>query len=74
MFDFDPRDRDDDVRDVEMPWIQFRHEPGRDRESDDARDRGDLRDRDGTRANEITILAMSFSKVSNCPADSNGRS
>src|SRR5882762_5060643 len=46
MFDFDPRDRDDDVRDVEMPWIELRHEPGRDREPDDARDRGDGRDRD----------------------------
>ena len=24
MFDFDPRDRDEDVRDVEMPWIELR--------------------------------------------------
>ena len=46
MFDFDPRDRDDDVRDVEMPWIELRHEPGLDREHDDSRDRGDVRDRD----------------------------
>ena len=46
MFDFDPRDRDDDVRDVEMPWIESRHEPGLDREPDDPRDRGDVRDRD----------------------------
>jgi hypothetical protein len=46
MFDFDPRDRDDDVRDVEMPWIELRHEPGLDREQDDSRDRNDVRDRD----------------------------
>jgi len=46
MFDFDPRDRDDDVRDVEMPWIELRHEPELDREQDDSRDRGDVRDRD----------------------------
>jgi hypothetical protein len=46
MFDFDPRDRDDDVRDVEMPWTELRHEPGPDREHDDSRDRGDVRDRD----------------------------
>jgi hypothetical protein len=48
MFDFDPRDRDrdDDVRDVEMPWVEPRHQPGLDREPDDPRDRGDVRDRD----------------------------
>jgi hypothetical protein len=46
MFDFDPRDRNNDVRDVEMPWIELRHEPGRDREHDDSRDRRDVRDRD----------------------------
>ena len=74
MFDFDPRDRDDDVRDVEMPWIELRHEPGRDREPDDSRDRGDGRDRDRDTRNEITILEKSSSKASNCPADSNGRS
>ena len=28
----------------------------------------------GTLANEITILEMSSSKASNCPADSSGRS
>ena len=41
MFDFDPRDRDDDVRDVEMPWIELGREPGLDREQDDPRDRDD---------------------------------
>ena len=46
MLDFDPRDRPDDLRDVEMPWIEVRHDPGLDREPDDARDRGDVRDRD----------------------------
>ncbi len=47
MFDFDPRDRDDDVRDVEMPWIELGHAPGLDREQDDLRDRDeDVRDRD----------------------------
>jgi hypothetical protein len=46
MFDFDPRDRDDDVRDVEMPWTELHDGPGRDREPDDSRDRGDVRDHD----------------------------
>src|SRR5689334_13124181 len=53
MFDFDPRDRDEDVRDIEMPWVELRHDAGSDREDanprdpDDARDRGrDTRERD----------------------------
>jgi hypothetical protein len=48
MFDdFDPRDRDDDVRDVEMPWIELGRGPSSDREEDDPRDRpDDLRDRE----------------------------
>jgi hypothetical protein len=48
MFDdFDPRDRDDDVRDIEMPWVELGRGPGSDREEDDARDRDkDVRDRD----------------------------
>jgi hypothetical protein len=42
--DFDPRDRDDDAREVEMPWVDMR-DP--DRELDDARNPSDdLRDRD----------------------------
>jgi hypothetical protein len=39
MFDFDPRDRDDDVRDVEMPWIELGHRSGLNREQDECRDR-----------------------------------
>src|SRR5947209_16960280 len=48
MFDdFDPRDRDDDVRDIEMPWIELGRGPGSDREEDDPRERADDgRDRD----------------------------
>jgi len=48
MFDdFDPRDRDDDVRDIEMPWIELGRGPASDREADDPRDRDeDIRDRD----------------------------
>src|SRR5437667_3312426 len=47
MFDFDPRDRDDDVRDIEMPWIELTSTAGFDREQDDLRDRNDnVRDRD----------------------------
>jgi DNA-binding PadR family transcriptional regulator len=46
MFDFDPRDRDEDLRDVEMPWVELRHESGLDRELDNVRDRDDARDRD----------------------------
>jgi hypothetical protein len=46
MFDFDPRDRDDDRRDVEMPWIELGRAPGLDREQNDFRDRDeDLPDR-----------------------------
>lgn len=42
--DFDPRDRDDDVRDVDMPWVDVR-DP--DREFNEARDRDeDARERD----------------------------
>jgi hypothetical protein len=42
--DFDPRDRDDDAREVEMPWVEVR-DP--DRELDDPRDpNDDVRDRD----------------------------
>src|SRR2546430_17259339 len=47
MFDFDPRDRDDDRRDVEMPWIDLGRAPGLDREQSNGRDRDeDVRDRD----------------------------
>ena len=47
MFDCDPRDRDDDVRDIEMPWIELSGAPGLDRNYDDLRDRDeDVRDRD----------------------------
>ena len=46
MFHSDPRDRDDDVRDVEMPWVELGPAPGLDRDVDDCRDRGDVRDRD----------------------------
>jgi hypothetical protein len=46
MFDFDPRDRDDDRGDVEMPWIELRPEPGLERKQDDSREPGDVRDRD----------------------------
>jgi len=42
--DFDPRDRDDDARGVEMPWVDIR-DP--DRELDDSRNpNDDFRDRD----------------------------
>ena len=47
--DFDLRDRDrgDEIRDVEMPWVDLRDQPGLDREQDDVRDRDDdVRDRD----------------------------
>jgi hypothetical protein len=45
--DFDPRDRDDDVRDIEMPWVELGRGPGSDREEDDPRERAnDTRDRD----------------------------
>jgi hypothetical protein len=48
MFDdFDPRDRDDDTREIEMPWVELGRGPGSDREADDPRDRDvDTRDRD----------------------------
>jgi hypothetical protein len=38
MFDFDPRDRDDDVRDIEMPWVELVHHRGSDHEHEDCRD------------------------------------
>jgi hypothetical protein len=48
--DFDPRDRDDDPRDVEMPWADLR---SLDRERDDAR-ASDSRERDDdTRTRDV---------------------
>jgi hypothetical protein len=47
MLDFDPRDRDGDVCDVEMPWVELGGAPGIARDEVDARDRDELRDRDG---------------------------
>src|SRR5947207_13864930 len=50
MFDLDPRDRDDDVRDVEMSPIEWTHLAEVDREHDDLRDCDEdcrARDRDG---------------------------
>jgi hypothetical protein len=45
--DFDPRDRVDDVRDIEMPWVEVTRGRAPDREEDDPRDRADeIRDRD----------------------------
>src|SRR5262245_3489090 len=47
-FDFDPRDLDrDEMRDIDMPWIELSRGPGSDRGEDDARDRDEeVRDRD----------------------------
>jgi len=45
MFDFDPRDRDDDSRDVDMPWVDVRHQSDRDPTAVRDRDE-DARDRD----------------------------
>ena len=43
--EFDPRDRDGDTRDVDMPWVDVRHGP--DVEGTDWRDHDrDARDRD----------------------------
>src|SRR5262245_23284211 len=45
MWNFDPRDRDDDPRDVDMPWGDVRRQP--DRAPAEVRDRDeDARDRD----------------------------
>jgi hypothetical protein len=46
MLDFDPRDHDSDVRDIEMRWIELGHGQGPVREQDDSRDRNDVRQRD----------------------------
>ena len=45
MLDFDPREHDQDVRDIEMPWIELGHGQEPVREHDDSRDRVDVRDR-----------------------------
>ncbi len=42
--DFDPRDRDEDVREIEMPWIELGR--GTDRDPDDTRERNYDRERD----------------------------
>ena len=69
-----PRDRDDDIRDIEMPWTELRDEPGRDREPEHSRDSDDVRDRDRGTRERVTIREMYSSMASNYPADSNGRS
>jgi hypothetical protein len=46
MLDFDPRDCDHDVRDIEMPWIELDHGQEPVRERDDSRERDDVRDLD----------------------------
>ena len=38
MLDDDSRDRDDDARDIEMPWIELGRGPGSDRDEHDPRD------------------------------------
>ncbi len=48
--DFDPRDRDDDARDVEMPWVEPDRDLPLDRDPEDVRGRDDDtrdRERDG---------------------------
>jgi hypothetical protein len=45
--DFDPRDRDSDVRDVEMPWVDVGKDRDDDRDPDDSRSQDeDARERD----------------------------
>lgn len=46
MLDFDPRDRDADVRDVEMPFVELGRAPDLDCNDEDLRDRDDIRNRD----------------------------
>jgi hypothetical protein len=46
MLDFDPRDRDAEVRDVQMAWVELGRAPALDRDDDALRDRRD-RDPDG---------------------------
>ena len=47
----DPRDRDDESRDVEVHWIELGRGPASDRRrDDDARERGDERDRGSERS------------------------
>jgi hypothetical protein len=48
MFDRDdPRDRDDDIREIEMPWIELGRGPAPNQQDDDPRDRDeDVRERD----------------------------
>lgn len=44
--DFDPRDRDDDARDVDMPWVEVTRETDPERDPKDAHDLGRHRDRE----------------------------
>jgi hypothetical protein len=46
MLDFDPRDHDHDVRDIEMPWIELGHGQELVRERDNSCERDDVRDPD----------------------------
>jgi hypothetical protein len=66
MFDFDPCDCDDDVRDIEMTWIKLGH----------ASDRIANKTMfvTATRVNEASIRATRSSTGSSCGADSNGSS
>jgi hypothetical protein len=60
MFDFDPRDRDDDVRDIEMPWIELGESLGLDRDHEDVRDRDEVRGRDHDRRERDTDPREAF--------------
>jgi hypothetical protein len=52
MLDFDPRDRDEDVREVDMPWVELAHGREPDREPEDSRERADFGERD-TRERDV---------------------
>jgi len=67
--DVDPRDRDADTRDVEMPWVDVRQN-GSPEPQDDWRDgHGDARDLAADRAGETRETRLST--VSNFPVDHN---
>ena len=69
----DPRERDDESRDIEIHWFELGREPGSDPRDDDPRVHDeDVREATATRA--IAIRVMYSWMASSCLADSNARS
>ena len=75
MVDFDPRDRDDDIGNIETPLIELTHVVEFDRDADDIRECDeDVRERDRDARERDHDPRDVLSTDSSCRAESNGNS